>query len=139
MTVPGSLKPPVAGACILLVDDEEMVRKMIKSILGMRGYKVVEAEDGVDALEKFRDATQKIDLVLMDYHLPRLNGIDSLLQLREMDPKLPAVILSGGLHEGIGEGTPGGLDGVEFLHKPFQNDELFGLLARLLQARDGKS
>ena len=131
----GTATPPRER--ILLVDDEEMVRMMIKSVLNWRGYQVVEAEDGIDAVEKFRAASPKIDLVLMDFHLPRLNGQDALRRIRETDPKLPAVILSGGLHEGIGDGTGGGLDGVAFLHKPFENDELLRLMRELLDARGG--
>lgn len=125
-------KSPPARERILLVDDEDLVRMMIKSVLGFRGYQVVEAVDGIDAVEKFREASPKIDLVLMDFHLPRLNGQEALFRIREIDPKLPAVILSGGLHDGIGGG---GLEGVAFLHKPFENEELFRLVRELLDAR----
>ena len=125
-------KPRAVRERILLVDDEDLVRRMIKTMLGFRGYQVVEAEDGIDAVEKFRAASPKIDLVLMDYHLPRLNGREALVRIREIDPKLPAVIFSGGLHEGIGDAW---LEGVAFLHKPFENDELFRLVRELLDAR----
>jgi len=136
------MNPKAAGATpavrerILLVDDEEMVRMMIKSVLGFRGYQVTEAGDGIEALEKFKAASPPIDLVLMDYHLPRLNGQETLVQIRELDPKVPAVILSGGLHDGIGEEGTRGLEGVGFLHKPFQNDELFRIIRELLDARE---
>ena len=139
MSAKATTKPGAARERILLVDDEQMVRMMIKSILGFRGYQVIEAEDGIDAVEKFREATSKIDLVLMDYHLPRLNGHEALLQLRELDPELPALMLSGGLHDGIDMDTTNGLRGVAFLHKPFQNDELFRLVGELIGARSGRA
>jgi len=128
---PKSAARPAARERILLVDDEDLVRMMIKSVLGFSGYRVTEAEDGIDAVEKFRAASPKIDLVLMDYHLPRLNGHDALLRIREIDPRMPAVILSGGLHEGLGD-VP---NGVAFLHKPFENDELLRVMRGLLDAR----
>ncbi|MEY2408694.1 MAG: hypothetical protein QOF48_1364 [Verrucomicrobiota bacterium] len=131
------VSPPAITACerILLVEDEEIVRLMIKSVLGFRGYKVVEAEDGIDAVEKFQASSQKIDLVLMDFHLPRLNGRESVVRLRQIDPKLPVVILSGGLHDAIGDDGGPELEGVAFLHKPFDNDELFRVMRQLLDAR----
>jgi two-component system, cell cycle sensor histidine kinase and response regulator CckA len=132
MTPKATNKPPATRDRILLVDDEDLVRMMIRTVLGFRGYEVVEAEDGIDAVEKFRAASPGIDLVLMDYHLPRLNGREALLRIREIDPKVPAVIFSGGLHDGISDG---GLEGVAFLHKPFENDELFRLVRELLDAR----
>ena len=125
-------KPRAVRERILLVDDEDLVRRMIKTVLNFHGYQVVEAEDGIDAVEKFRAASPKIDLVLMDYHLPRLNGREALVRIREIDPKLPAVIFSGGLHDGIDDA---GLEGVAFLHKPFENAELFRLVRELLDAR----
>ena len=135
MTAKPSRPPPPLRERVLLVDDETLVRTMTRTVLGFAGYQVVEAEDGVEAVEKFRSASPKIELALLDYHLPRMNGHEVLVQIREMDPKLPAVILSGGLHEGIGAT---GLDGVAFLHKPFQNDELLRVMRDLLEARGGK-
>lgn len=129
-------KSPAVRERILLVDDEDLVRMMIKSVLGWRGYQVVEAEDGIEAVEKFRAASPPIDLVLMDFHLPRLNGQEALALIRESDPTLPAVILSGGLHEGIGDGPNDGLSNVAFLHKPFENEELLRLVRELLDARN---
>lgn len=130
------MKPkPAARERILLVDDEDLVRMMIKSVLGFSGYQVVEAEDGLDAVEKFRAASPKIDLVLMDYHLPRLNGQEALLRLREIEPGLPAILLSGGLHDGMERMA--GLEDVTFLHKPFENDELLRAMRGLLDGRAG--
>ena len=70
MNPKAAAKIPAVREWILLVDDEELVRMMIKSVLKMRGYQVVEAEDGIDALEKFRMASPKIELVLMDSRKP---------------------------------------------------------------------
>ena len=69
---------------ILAVDDSPSMRKMVSFTLTGAGFKVVEAVDGVDALEKAQ--TQEIDLVLADQNMPRLDGIGLTRKLRE-DPK----------------------------------------------------
>ena len=116
---------------LLLADDEDLVRMVLKSLLTMRGYQVVTADDGADAVEKFRATSPRPELALLDYHMPKLTGLETLHALRAIDPRVPAIILSGGLHEGVSEG----LEGVVFLHKPFANDELLRLVRELLDAR----
>src|SRR5206468_1339368 len=71
---------------ILLVDDEEMVRLVARAILGYRGYTITEAVDGEEALQKYRETPGGFDLVLLDLHMPKLNGWDTLARLRQLDP-----------------------------------------------------
>lgn len=115
---------------ILVVDDEELVRMVTKAVLAYRGYQVSEAEDGEDAVEKYAKAPGSFDLVLMDLHMPRLNGYDALVRIREINPKAKVIMLSGGVHDpedGIGQ-----LEKVAFLHKPFDNQELVRLVRQML-------
>ena len=115
---------------ILVVDDEELVRLVTKAVLAYRGYQIVEAEDGEDAVRKYSAAPASFGLVLMDMHMPRLNGHDALRRIREINPKAKAIILSGGVHdpdEGISQ-----MERVGFLHKPYENQELLGLVRRML-------
>ena len=116
---------------ILVVDDEELVRMVTKAVLAYRGYEIVEAEDGEDAVAKYRQAAPPFDLVLMDLHMPRLNGRDALLRIRESHPGSKFVLLSGGLQEEAAEGAAS-LEGVAFLHKPFDNQELVRLVRQML-------
>ena len=116
---------------ILVVDDEELVRMVTKAVLAYRGYEIVEAEDGEDAVAKYRQAATPFDLVLMDLHMPRLNGRDALLRIRESHPGAKFVLLSGGLQEEAAEGAAS-LEGVAFLHKPFDNQELVRLVRQML-------
>jgi nitrogen-specific signal transduction histidine kinase/ActR/RegA family two-component response regulator len=118
---------------ILVVDDEELVRMVTKAVLAYRGYQVVEAEDGEDAIEKYTKASPPIDLVLMDMHMPRLNGHDALLRIREANPKAKAVMFSGGLHDRASDAAAS-LEGVAFLHKPFENQELIRVVREMLDA-----
>ena len=68
----------------------------------------------------------------MDLHMPRLNGYDALLKIRQRFPTARAILLSGGVQEP--DNTLGNLEGVAFLQKPFENQELVGLVRRMLDA-----
>lgn len=115
---------------ILLADDEELVRMVTKAVLSYRGYQIIEAADGQEAVEKYSAASGTIDLVLMDMHMPRLNGYDALVRIREINPKARAIMFSGGVHDpedGIGH-----MEKVAFLHKPFENQELLRIVRQSL-------
>ena len=117
---------------ILVVDDEELVRMVTKAVLAYRGYRMVEAEDGLDAIEKYSAAAGAFDLVLMDMHMPRLNGYDALLRIRAINPNAKAIVLSGGVHDP--DENFGQMPGVAFLHKPFDNQELLRLVRQMLDS-----
>lgn len=117
---------------ILVVDDEELVRLVTKAVLAYRGYQIVEAEDGEDAVQKYAKSAMPFDLVLMDMHMPRLNGHAALRRIREINPRAKAVILSGGVHEP--EEYTGHEERVAFLHKPFENQELLRVVRRVLDS-----
>src|SRR5262245_25250578 len=119
---------------ILVADDEDLVRMAIKAILGFGGYDVAMAEDGEEAVDKFRESSPRFDLVVLDMHMPRLDGSGALLRIRELDPGARIVLLSGALHDPASEGVTE-LEGVSFLHKPFENDELLGLVRQMLDSR----
>ena len=132
--LPGAKPSSARRERILVVDDEELVRMAIKAILSFGGYEVVMAEHGVEGVEKFRDASPRFDLVVLDMHMPRLGGHGALLQIREFDPNARVVLLSGALQDPASEGVTE-QEGVAFLNKPFENDELLGLVRQLLDSR----
>ena len=132
--MPGATPSTARRERILVADDEELVRMAIKAILGFGGYEVAMAEHGADAVEKFRDASPRFDLVVLDMHMPRLDGHGALVRIREIDPNARVVLLSGALHDPASEGVTE-QEGVAFLHKPFENDELLGLVRQMLDSR----
>ena len=69
---------------ILVVDDEEMVRNTLKRILEKFGYKVILAVDGVDAIEKFKENSNTISLVIMDLTMPRMDGSSAFSELKKI-------------------------------------------------------
>jgi len=79
------------NATILLVDDEESVQKLLTFPLEREGYRVVQARDGVEALERF--AAEPIDLVVLDLMLPKLDGLDVCRRLRA-ESTVPIIMLT---------------------------------------------
>jgi two-component system cell cycle sensor histidine kinase/response regulator CckA len=129
---PPESKPAEGRERILVVDDEELVRMVTKAVLAYRGYQISEAGDGEEAVQKYAEANPRYDLVLMDLHMPRLNGYDALQRIRAIDPKLKAVLVSGGAQDPASLG--GEIEGVAYLQKPFDNQELASVVRRLLDA-----
>jgi len=128
----GETSSPSRRARILVADDEDLVRMAVKAVLSFGGYEVAMAEHGADAVEKYREASPRFDLVVLDMHMPRLDGHGALLQIREIDPSARVVLLSGALQEPPSGGVSD-FEGVAFLNKPFENDELLGLVRRMIE------
>jgi len=80
---------------ILVVEDEEMVRFITRSLLENFDYKVIEATDGTHAIEIFKALRQQIDLVICDLVMPGLDGWQTLTELRKISPDIPAIMASG--------------------------------------------
>jgi PAS domain S-box-containing protein len=118
---------------ILLVDDEELVRLVTKAVLSYRGYQVEEAADGQEAVERYQAAPTQFHLVVMDMHMPRMNGYDAIVRIKAINPAAKFIMLSGGVHEV----EPGAaqLASTAFLHKPFDNQELVQLVRQVLDGR----
>lgn len=80
------------SATVLLVDDSGLARRGTRRILESAGYKVIEAEDGLSALEQF--ALQRPSVVLLDLVMKGMYGLDVLTKLRELDPNAKVIIVS---------------------------------------------
>jgi CheY-like chemotaxis protein len=84
---------PAIQSRILLVDDNANGLKARKMVLEELGYGIVTASNGHDALERF--TPQKFDLVVTDYKMPRMDGLELIVQLRQLQPELPIILISG--------------------------------------------
>ncbi|HCE42805.1 MAG TPA: hypothetical protein DET40_04600 [Lentisphaeria bacterium] len=110
-------------ANILLVDDEEIVRDMVAKMLRSFGHKVVICKDGLEALEYYKQSWSKIDLVVLDMMMPRMNGRDSFIGMRTVNPDIRAVLMSGySIDEEVQSLLDAGMKG--FIQKPFNTKEL---------------
>lgn len=80
---------------ILIVDDSDVVRSVVIQALGLYGYTdVIEAVDGVDALEKIKAGRGKIGLYVFDVNMPRMDGITLVGETRKLDPSPPIIMLT---------------------------------------------
>jgi len=116
---------------ILLVDDEEGVRKLVSAVLDSGGYTVIEAANGQAALAVYEKNSHKIDLVLTDVVMPQMNGFELGQRIAEKSPELQVLYMSGYRDSPINS-APG--EPVKaFLNKPFTPDVL---LAKVREALD---
>jgi two-component system cell cycle sensor histidine kinase/response regulator CckA len=80
---------------VLLVDDEDIVRKLAAKILTTLGYEVLAASDGVEAISHFNNHDKPIDLLLTDMVMPKMNGIALYEQMKLQHPELKVLYMSG--------------------------------------------
>jgi len=118
---------------ILLVDDEEGVRKLCRAILENAGYTVIEAANGQAALTAYEKNAHKIDLVLTDVVMPQMTGYELGEQLMLQNRGLPMLFMSG-----YREGTANpalAQQSKPLLKKPFSPDQLLGMVREVLDTR----
>jgi PAS domain S-box-containing protein len=130
LRVPKFVKPLMGSGTVLLVDDEESVRALGRDMLKELGFSVLTAENGVVALEIFRESKEEILCVILDLTMPRMDGEQTFCELRRMKPDV-RVIMSSGYNQMevtqkfVGKGLAG------FIQKPYS---LVGLGQKLRDA-----
>ncbi len=107
---------------ILVAEDEEDVREMVRDILVMHGYKVIDARNGEEALKIAQGFSGEIDLLLTDMIMPKMNGSDLYRNLRRVRPKLRTLIMSGYTGEILKK--PEEITQAPLLLKPFSVNDL---------------
>ena len=105
---------------ILVVDDEELIRKMVVTILSKLGHSCLTAVDGVDALEKMKG--NKIDAVVTDVKMPNMDGITLIGELMKEYPEVPIMVMTA-FEEEYSAGIAISVGAREFIKKPFSLDE----------------
>ncbi len=124
----------VAGSGkILLVDDEELVRKVAATLLKHLGYEVATASDGREAVAYYREHAQEVALVVLDMIMPRMNGRECFRALRGINPNVKAVLVTGydqnhAAQELLDEGVQG------FIQKPYELAEFSKIVADAIRA-----
>lgn len=89
----------VAFAPILIVDDDAGFRETLSGVFEPRGFDVLQADNGEAALDIVRKTT--VSIGLFDFHMPRLTGLETIRQIRQIQPQLPCVLLSAALDDTI--------------------------------------
>jgi CheY-like chemotaxis protein len=126
--------PAKAVSTILVIEDYSDTRELLSVLLRRKGYKVVEAEDGVEGLLKASGTSP--DLIIMDLTLPRMDGVETARRIRQM-PKLsdiPIFVVSGYLTEDV-KVEVCSLGCVEVFPKPFDAETLLNKVSAALTAK----
>ena len=117
---------------ILLVDDEEGVRKLCCAILQGNGYDVLDAGNASAALAAYEKNKHKIGLLVTDIVMPQASGFELAKKLADLSPNLKILYMSGYRENALGAATGG--SAIPFLHKPFTPDELLAKVREVLDA-----
>lgn len=117
---------------ILVIDDEEIMRDVISKLLEMEGYHAATAVSGAEGLERLREGF--FDAVLVDLMMPGMNGIQTLEEIRKIDPNIVVVMVTafGSIESAVKATRLGAFD---FVTKPFKNEELLLVIHNGLQQR----
>lgn len=121
---------------VMVVDDESRMRKLIKDFLSQKDYKVIEAEDGEKAIQIYEEKRDKIDLILLDVMMPKLDGWSVLRQIRQKS-NVPVIMLTArGEEQDELFGFELGAD--EYIAKPFSPKILVARVEALLNRINGQ-
>jgi two-component system, NtrC family, response regulator AtoC len=118
---------------IMVVDDEHLIRWSLEQNLKKQGYEVCTAGTGEDALRLARE--EQPELVLLDYHLPGINGLEVLQRLKELDEDILVIMVTaqGGLETAVNTMRHGAYD---YINKPFNLDEMALVIRKALETQD---
>jgi DNA-binding response OmpR family regulator len=109
---------------IMIIDDDQSIRRTLGIALTKAGYSVLEAQDGAEATRLWRE--QGADLIITDLHMPNKNGLEVIMELRAFSPTTPIIVMSdGGKTKQLGLlGDAKLLGAVRTVAKPFRLDEI---------------
>jgi two-component system, cell cycle sensor histidine kinase and response regulator CckA len=117
---------------ILIVEDEPLMLRLLEKFFSQRGYYILAAADGEQAVEIYHSYKSRIDAVLLDIRLPKATGEKVFRRLKEENAAVKVVMASGYLAPGIKSDL--GLAGVKgFVDKPYQLDELVEVLRNVIK------
>jgi two-component system cell cycle sensor histidine kinase/response regulator CckA len=119
-------------ATILLVEDEDALREVVRRILAGNGYRVITAANGEEALAAAAEQAEQIDLLLTDVVMPQMHGPDLAEQIQRVRPSIKVMVMSGFAQPILDSG--GRLDaGVTLVEKPFSGPTLLAKVSQVLK------
>ncbi len=119
------------GKSILIVDDEDMIRDLIRGALANSGMRIFEAADGTKAIELFKKHAPRIDIIILDVIMPGLKGDEVLVKLREIKNNMKVIISSGFMSED--QRTKLKAYSIDaFLDKPFNDKDMLDTISKVL-------
>ncbi|WP_447979819.1 response regulator [Candidatus Nitrospira bockiana] len=120
------------GGTVMVVDDHEVIRDMTRENLESHGFRVITASDGVDAVIRYAQHGGRVDLVLTDMMMPRMNGAETIRALRALNPDIKIIAMSAMLESlPVARAAYGGQ--VPWLKKPYSMEELLTTVSAVLK------
>lgn len=123
----------LAGGLVLLIDDQAMIRNVVKSMLEKIGFEVLVAKDGVEGVEIFRENQPNVDVVISDLTMPRMNGWETMAALRAIWSDIPVVLSSAYDESQAMVGHQSEPEPQAFLRKPYHMEMLKATLVKVMQ------
>ena len=126
--------PRGGSELILVVDDEEALRSLAREMLEAFGYRVLLAQNGEEAVKIYAEHGNEIDLAILDMVMPKMGGRETFLKLKELNPKVKALLSTGYSRDGRAQAIlRSGVKG--FIQKPYQVYELLAEVRKVLDAK----
>ncbi|MFV1957901.1 MAG: PAS domain S-box protein [Planctomycetota bacterium] len=133
LAAPDRSDPPTGTETLLVAEDEDAVRDLVRALLADAGYRVLTARDGLEAVDVFSRHAEEIRLVVLDVVMPRLDGRGAYEQIHERAPSVP-VLFTTGYSEDVIRSHDLEPDAPQILHKPYDRRTL---LSKVRRALDG--
>ncbi|MEK7263393.1 MAG: response regulator [Bacteroidota bacterium] len=124
-------KPLYGSETVLIIEDEELILEFLVTLFQKYGYNVLTAADGEEGLLVFTSNSSIINIVISDYGLPKINGIDLLRLLKAHSPNVKVIISSGNISSVI-QHEAEMLGVAEFMHKPYEIEEMLRQVRKVL-------
>ncbi|MCX7983639.1 MAG: response regulator [Bacteroidetes bacterium] len=119
---------------ILIVEDEEFLRVLLKEMIAEYGYKVYEAGDGYEAIETFEQHKDEILIVLSDLGLPRLGGWEAFEKMKEINPRVEGILASGYFDPQL-RAKILATGAKHFVQKPYNPPEIIDMIESILNGK----
>jgi signal transduction histidine kinase/DNA-binding response OmpR family regulator len=133
----GNVSCPAGVHCVLVVEDNRTNQMIAKSLLEQAGFEVMLASEGKAALEVFSRSRAKIDLILMDLHMPVMNGYEAAEEIRKLSDDVPVVAMTADVILGVEEKCrEAGID--HYISKPFDPDRFIQTINDIIGEKMGK-
>ncbi len=126
------VQPVAIGKGILVVEDEETVRRLTVMLLRKMGYRVFEASNGEEALALLGKARIQVDLVLTDVVMPKMGGIELARKIEVLHPRLKVLFMSGYPSDVTDDEVMDSVDTKRLIYKPFSKERLSAIIKRVL-------
>lgn len=120
------------GETILVVDDEKTLQDLLRPTLEKKNFKVMSAFDGNEAITVYKENQDKIDVVLLDMLMPKLNGLSAIHELRKINPHIKIIGMTGSMLENLSNEMNVIIHELPFLQKPFDSEDVAAMVNEVL-------